>query len=169
MNDICMTVSLTHFPLSCQVWKHDNLRFELIAETEGLSKCILSVEVERIVVDGRERILAVSGQSDGLYVLLPSSTLMQLTGLTCKVIQVEHPGSHFVRNFLLLRTLSKSDLTFLRCLNRLLKPSTTPCRIGDADLALSPHQSGINGLSVSRRGQSLPSASIDRRGDTDGW
>ena len=48
-----------------QLWRHLRPIFELVAETEGLGKCVLSVEVEKVVVGGRERTLLVSGQSDG--------------------------------------------------------------------------------------------------------
>ena len=49
-----------------QLWRHFESSFELIAETEGIGKCILSVEVAKVTVDGSERILAISGQSDGM-------------------------------------------------------------------------------------------------------
>ncbi|GAA5973152.1 hypothetical protein JCM3765_001796, partial [Sporobolomyces pararoseus] len=48
-----------------KLWRHSTSRFELVAETEGLGKCVLSVEVEKVVVDGRKRVLLISGQSDG--------------------------------------------------------------------------------------------------------
>ncbi|GAA5988270.1 hypothetical protein JCM5350_002837, partial [Sporobolomyces pararoseus] len=82
-----------------KLWRHLRSIFELVAETEGLGKCVLSVEVEKVVVGGRERTLLISGQSDGSFIDLRERS-------------ASLPGPFFVS---------------------------------------SPHQSGINGLSVSSR------------------
>ncbi|GAA5830194.1 hypothetical protein JCM5353_003689 [Sporobolomyces roseus] len=91
-----------------RLWRHTQSTFVLVAETEGLGKCILSVEVAKLTVEGMERILAISGQSDG--------------------------------------RLSIRDLTSF------VDGSTHPSVLPNAFYASSPHQSGINGLTVSVRG-----------------
>lgn len=48
-----------------QIWRHARSEFVLVGETEGLGKCILSVQAQRVTVDGKERVLVISGQSDG--------------------------------------------------------------------------------------------------------
>ncbi|GAA5830671.1 hypothetical protein JCM5353_007581 [Sporobolomyces roseus] len=88
-----------------RLWKHSESSFECDAETEGLGKCILSAEVAKVTIAGKERCLAISGQSDG--------------------------------------TLSIRDLTSFAV------GSTHPSVLPNAFYTSSPHQSGINGLSVS--------------------
>ncbi|GAA5909266.1 tRNA (34-2'-O)-methyltransferase regulator RTT10 [Sporobolomyces salmoneus] len=86
-----------------KLWRHSGSSFELVGETEGLDKCVLSVEVAKVFVDGQERVLVISGQSDG----------------------------------------------------RIIQPSASSSTLPEPFYVRHPHQSGINGLSVSSRDSTL--------------
>ncbi|GAA5935540.1 tRNA (34-2'-O)-methyltransferase regulator RTT10 [Sporobolomyces koalae] len=92
-----------------RLWRHHHAQFDLLAETEGLGKCVLSVDVQLVKVAGRNRVIAIAGQSDGRLSFRDLSEVIESS------------------------------------LNIIPQPILT----------LSPHQSGINGLSVVIQGAEL--------------
>ncbi|GAA6026231.1 hypothetical protein JCM11491_005164, partial [Sporobolomyces phaffii] len=95
-----------------RVWRHTRVgKFEPFGETQGLGKCVLSLETAKLTVDDRETLVVVSGQSDG--------------------------------------RLSLRDLTST------IDPESQALTLPEPFSVMSPHQSGINGLSVSVRDSTI--------------
>ncbi|GAA5988011.1 hypothetical protein JCM5350_004140, partial [Sporobolomyces pararoseus] len=122
-----------------KLWRHSRSIFELVAETEGLGKCVLSVEVEKVVVAGGERTLLISGQSDGRLSIRDLTS--RVTSPLSFALLWKKPGIDPSTSFLLRYSF--------------IDPRKKSALLPVPFFVSSPHQSGINGLSVSSRESTL--------------